>query len=179
MPLPAFGLPVLGGGAYRFPAGRPALLVFWWSECPTCRLSLPVIAAACRAAGRAADVCLIAQEPPADRPVIEAAGIPCPVLDDGALETAWRFGIDAVPAVILAGPSGEELQRFVGFARADWETLFARLRELTGCEPPAVDWSGFPAWRPGCGPRNFLPAEYERLEAALGPFQPPPGGNTR
>ncbi|MEJ5221317.1 MAG: TlpA disulfide reductase family protein [Tepidiforma sp.] len=179
MSLPPFELPVLGGRTLRFPTGRTALLIFWWSECPTCRLSLPIIAAACRAFGGSADVAVIAQDPPADRPVLEAAGAACPVLDDAALETAWRFGVDAVPAVILAGPSGEELQRFVGFARADWEALFDRLRARTGCEPPAIDWSGFPAWRPGCGPRNFLPAEYERLQAALGPFQPPPGGNTR
>lgn len=179
MSLPPFRLVDDAGEARSFPTGRHALLVFWWSECPTCRLSLPVIAAACRAFGAALDAWLIAQEPPADLPALREGGFTCPVLDDGALETSWRFSVDAVPTVILADPAGTGLRRFVGFTPGDWDALFADAARLVGATPPAIDWAAYPAWRPGCGPRNFLPAVYERLEATLGPFQPPPGGNAR
>jgi len=177
--LPPFTLLDQAGQPRAFPSGRHALLIFWWHECPTCQLSLPVLAAVCGAYGADLDLWVVAQDAPADRAALEAAGFACPVLDDAHLETAWRYGIDAVPTVILAGPAGEEQLRFVGFARADWEGLFGRLQAVTGAAPPPIDWGAFPAWRPGCGPRHFLPGAYERLEAAHGPFVPPPGGNAR
>lgn len=179
MPLPSFILTDSEGTPRSFPTGRHTLLIFWWSECPTCRLSLPVIAAACRTYSGQLELWLIAQEPSTDLQALRTGEFTCPILDDGLLQTSWRFGIDAVPTIILADPQGEELIRFVGFTPGHWDELFAEAARLTGATPPSLDWSSYPAWRPGCGPRNFLPETYERLAAALGPFQPPPGGNAR
>ena len=95
----------------------------------------------------------------------EAHGLTLPLLDDSALAVSFACDLDTVPTIILADGSGAELRQFVGFAKADWQSLFAELASISGVAPPEIDWSAYPEMRPGCGSKSVEPGIAERLAA--------------
>ncbi|MGE5597066.1 MAG: TlpA family protein disulfide reductase [Hyphomicrobiales bacterium] len=163
--LPAFELADAAGARYAFPTGRAALLCFVKEDCPTCQLSMPLIRAAHEAFGERMDVWAIGQDAEGNAKLIEQFGYEGPMLDDSALRVSYRYELDTVPTVILAGSEGEELSRFVGFGKDDWQQLFGRLISETLAPAPVVDWSQYPDSRPGCGSKSVEPGIAERLAA--------------
>jgi hypothetical protein len=160
-----FRLDDLDGQERVFPGERPAVLCFVKEDCPTCQLTLPLVEAAHRRFGELVDVWLIAQDADRGRALRGRLDGPTPVLDDSALRVSFAYGLDTVPTVVQAGPGGEQRRRFVGFDRRAWQELLGDLATITGADPPAVDWSAYPAARPGCGARNVDPSVADRLEA--------------
>ncbi|MGH7879072.1 MAG: peroxiredoxin family protein, partial [Candidatus Binataceae bacterium] len=79
-----FTLDALDGAARTFPSGRPALLCFVKEDCPTCGLSMPLIEAAYRAFGGAADVLAIGQDREGNAALVERHQLAVPMLDDSA-----------------------------------------------------------------------------------------------
>ncbi len=171
--LPPFTLTAADGEPRAFPTGRHALLVFVKEDCPTCTLSAPLIDAAGGAFGEAMDTWVITQD--AEGPTVFGDRISSgmPVLDDSKLGVSYNFDLDTVPTVILADGEGNELERFVGFAKDDWLALYERLIGITRSPAPVVEWAAFPAWRPGCGSKSVEPGIAERLaaEAAGSPIR--------
>jgi hypothetical protein len=163
--LPPFALSDTSGTTLSFPTGRHALLCFVKEDCPTCVLSMPLIVAAQQAFGGAVDVWAIGQDAAGNAALVERFALPGPMLDDSALGVSYRYDLDTVPTVILAGPDGTELRQFVGFGRQDWQDLFAELARLSGKAVPAVDWASYPESRPGCGSKSVEPGIAERLAA--------------
>lgn len=164
-PLPPFVLADAAGREYAFPTGRHALLFFVKEDCPTCVLSAPLMDAAGAAFGRAIDVFVITQDEAGPGAFGSRISADVPVLDDGALKVSYAYDLDTVPTVVLAGPNGERLRDFVGFAQADWKSLYDEVSVISGRAAPEVDWSGYPEWRPGCGSRSVEPGIAERLAA--------------
>ena len=163
--LPAFSLRDQSAGERSFPSGRPALLAFVKEDCPTCGTSMPLIEGAHRAFGDGVDVWAVGQEAKGNAALVERYGLTLPMLDDSELGVSFRYDLDTVPTVLLAGADGEELRRFVGFGRDDWRSLYSQLGELSGAAAPAVEWGDYPESEPGCGARNVEPGIAERLEA--------------
>jgi len=162
-----FRLGDLDGRERAFPAGRETLLCFVKDDCPTCQLTLPLVEAAHRRFGELADVWLIAQDDDGGRAIASRLEGRIPVLDDSGLGVSVDYDLDTVPTVVHASPDGEPRRRLVGFDRRAWRELLDDLARLTGAEGPVVDWSTYPATRPGCGARNVDPSVAERLEAAM------------
>jgi hypothetical protein len=165
--LPAFDLMDVFGIHHTFPTGRPALAVFAKEDCATCQLSAPLIDAAGAAFGGAMDTLVVTQDEGGTGVFGHRLSSGMPVLDDRKLHTSYRYDLDTVPAVFLADGSGEPVMSFVGFAKADWQALFARMSDLTGLPEPEVSWESFPEWRPGCGSRSVEPGIAERLAAEM------------
>jgi hypothetical protein len=163
--LPTFSLPDLEGQTRAFPTGRPALLCFVKEDCPTTGMSLPLIEAAHGAFSDAVDVWAIGQDGPGNAAFVENAGLTLPMLDDGPLRVSYAYDIDTVPTLILADGPGNQLRRFHGFGKADWQSLVTELTRLTGLPAPAVDWNAYPESRPGCGSKSVEPGIAERLAA--------------
>lgn len=163
--LPAFSLPDAAGEPRSFPTGRFALLCFVKEDCPTCQLSMPLIESAHRAFGSGLDVWAVGQDAEGNARLVDQFALELPMLDDSALRVSYAYDLDTVPTVILADGAGNELERSVGFAKADWQRFFARMAELTGLPAPADDLSAYPAWRPGCGSKSVEPGIAERLAA--------------
>ena len=163
--LPAFSLRDQSAGERRFPSGRPALLAFVKEDCPTCGTSMPLIEGAHRAFGEVVDVWAVGQEAEGNAALVDRYGLTLPMLDDSELGVSFRYDLDTVPTVLLAGADGEELRRFVGFGRDDWRSLYAQLGELCGAAAPPVAWDEYPESEPGCGARNVEPGIAERLAA--------------
>jgi hypothetical protein len=165
--LPAFTLSDASAAGFAFPTGRHSLLCFVKEDCPTCVLSMPLIQAAAETFGEAMDVWCIGQDADGNARLVERFGLIAPMLDDSKLHVSYRYDLDTVPTVILAGPNGDELERFVGFGRDDWQRLFHRLITITLAPPPVIDWSAYPVSRPGCGSKSVEPGIAERLAAEM------------
>ena len=163
--LPAFTLADDAGIERSFPPGKPALLCFVKADCPTCVLSMPLIEAAHRAFGAKIDVWAIGQEREGNAQLVKRFQLTAPMLDDSALAVSFAYDLDTVPTVLLTGVEGTELEQFVGFSQDDWRALFERLAGMTGEAAPAIDWSTYPQWRPGCGSKSVEPGIAERLAA--------------
>lgn len=165
--LPSFTLRDAAGAEYAFPGGRSALLCFVKEDCPTCVLSMPLIAAAWDAFGENMDVWTIGQDAEGNARLVERFGMGGPMLDDSNLHVSYRYDLDTVPTVILTDREGNEMERFVGFAKTDWQALFERLITVTLSPAPVIDWSPYPEWRPGCGSKSVEPGIAERLAAEM------------
>jgi hypothetical protein len=126
---------------------------------------MPLIEAAHRAFGERIDVWAIGQEAKGNALLEARYGLTLPLLDDSGLHVSYAFDLDTVPTIILADSSGEEVRRFVGFGKEDWQALYAKLSALSGKVPPAVDWNAYPESRPGCGSLSVMPGYMERLAA--------------
>src|SRR5579875_1517818 len=162
--LPAFALPAMDGRERAFPTGRPALLAFVKEDCPTCVLTMPLLARAEQAfAGAPIDVLIVGQEAAGNRKLAEQFGTR-PLLDDSSLHVSFAYDLDTVPAIFLAAPDGTALRELVGFHKGDWQALWAELERLAGDDQP-VEWDGYPDFRPGCGSKSVEPGIAERLEA--------------
>jgi hypothetical protein len=126
---------------------------------------MPLIQAAHEAFGEHIDIWAIGQDAGGNASLVDRFGLTAPMLDDSALAVSFRYDLDTVPTIVLADGDGEEVERFVGFGRADWQALFQRLITTTLGPPPIVDWAGYPESRPGCGSRSVEPGIAERLAA--------------
>ncbi len=166
--LPAFSLRDSGGHVRAFPTGRAVLLCFVKEDCPTCVLSLPLIEAAARAFGDAADVWAITQDVDGGSSLAARHGVALPLLNDSALRVSYASGLDTVPALVLADGTGHALRRFVGFGKHDWQELYVQLSQLTARTVPVIDWARYPESRPGCGSKSVEPGVAERLAAETG-----------
>ncbi|MEP6870583.1 MAG: TlpA family protein disulfide reductase [Anaerolineaceae bacterium] len=165
--LPSFALHDAAGAEYAFPCGRHTLLCFVKEDCPTCLLSMPLIAAAWDSFGDSVDVWAIGQDADGNARLVERFAMDGPMLDDSKLHVSYRYDLDTVPTVILADAEGNEMERFVGFGKADWQALFERLLTITLSSAPLVNWSTYPEMRPGCGSKSVEPGIAERLAAEM------------
>lgn len=156
--LPPFSLADMSGEDRTFPTGSPTLVCFVKEDCPTCNLVMPLL----QAASDAGDVPLLAagQTRDGNRTLIDRHGLTMPLLDDSTLKVSFAYDVETVPLVLAANADGEEVDRLVGFDRAEWRTFFE------GHLPNAVvDWDALPKWRPGCGSLTQDPVIAERLRA--------------
>ena len=163
--LPPFLLEDAAGRGVDFPAGRAAVICFLKEDCPTCNEVTPLLEALHRAFGDALDVHLVGQTTEGNALLAQRHALTAPVLDDSRLKVSFAYDIDTVPTLFLADADGRETRVLTGFVRDEWQALAEHLATLTGLPAPAVDWSGLPAWRPGCGSLSVDPVIAERLRA--------------
>src|SRR5690606_23155536 len=129
-PAPAFALPDLDGVTRRLEdyRGRPVILYFWTSACPTCRGELPHVNrlwAEYRAAGL--EVLLVDFREPLDvvRRTASERRYAAPVLlDDTGDVTGRLYGVWGTPTVYVIDRAGRLIARGVG--PRDWTTPAAR-----------------------------------------------------
>ncbi len=118
------------------------IVAFVKRDCPTCELVAPVLAAL----ARRVPLAVYSQDDPAFPPHLA-------VVDDTDLAVSWHHAIEAVPT-LLRVVDGGEVERVVGWHRAEWQ-------DLTGVEDLGA---GLPDWRPGCGSLSVDPVHARALE---------------
>jgi hypothetical protein len=163
--LPAFSLRDQVDRDRSFPGGRPALVVMVKEDCPTCGIVMPLLEAFHRAYAGELDVLVVGQTREGNALLIDRHGLTCTVLDDSRLKVSFAYDIDLVPSAFVADAQGRELQRVLGFDRAEWQTLDATLAGLAGKPVAPIDWQTLPLWRPGCGSLSVDPRFADRLRA--------------
>jgi hypothetical protein len=137
------------------PAGRavspsaPAdgLLAVVKSDCPTCRLIVPVLR---QLTANDHAFTVYTQDDPSF-----PEGLPA--VDDTDLEHSYRLGVQVVPTLIRVRDR-RETARAVGWDRTEWEETSG----YPGLGP------GLPARRPGCGSKTDEPGVRERLDVLYG-----------
>ncbi len=133
---------------YR-PDGKPALLVFLETDCPTCRLTVPYLN---RLAKDAARVIGVSQDSEAaTRQFVEELSVAFPVELDRDLSLSRAYDPVAVPALFLLDGDGRVSRAEIGFDKESLNGIAAAL----GCPPVAGAYDGAPASKPGCSSRHL------------------------
>ncbi|MGA0878558.1 MAG: thioredoxin [Ilumatobacteraceae bacterium] len=120
------------------------LVIVVKEDCATCRLVVPVIR---YLQTRDLPVEVYVQDDPNFPPETNAR-------HDTDLSFSWHHDIETVPTVIRVA-DGREVQRTVGWNRADWELV-------TGVSSLG---DGLPEFRPGCGSLSVDPDRVDQLRA--------------
>lgn len=124
------------------PALPEGLVVFVKRECETCRMVGGLLATL--------DVTVYTQDDPEFPVGVEA-------VHDADLSMSWHHDIETVPT-LLRVVDGAEVDRTVGWSRADW-------RRITGDDSLGAD---LPPMRPGCGSMSVDPDAVDALDAKFG-----------
>src|SRR5262249_12148978 len=95
-----FSLPQLDGRDWRLERGIPALLVFFETDCPTCRLTIPYLNRLAQALEGKAEIVGISQDGEAStRELVEQAPIKFRVVLDRDLRVSRAYDPQAVPTL--------------------------------------------------------------------------------
>jgi peroxiredoxin len=133
----------------HFPKGESCLLVFFETDCPTCRLSIPYLN---RLALQAARVVGISQDSETlTTQFSEQTSANFPIQVDSGLRLSRAYDPIAVPAFVLVGSDGVVKRAQIGF---DKDELNAIANEM-GRQPIADLHDGAPRRKPGCSSRHL------------------------
>jgi len=94
---------------------RPALLVFWASHCPSCKVELPVLQRVAKAYAGRIDVVTIADDDPQALALTAARlKLSLPVLVDADARVSQQFDVFTIPYNVMVGADRKVLTDFVG-----------------------------------------------------------------
>jgi len=122
---------------------RDGLVAVVKRDCPTCELTVPVLA---ELAARGALTVFTQDDPTFPEAIADR-------IDDTRLDMSHSLKIEVVPTLIRR-TAGTEADRTYGWDRAEWE----RVAGIVGLG------AGLPQQRPGCGAKNIEPGVIERLK---------------
>ncbi len=132
--------------------GKPWLVVFLETDCPTCWLSVSYLN---KLAKQSISVFGISQDDAAlTRRFVEQAPVAFPVEVDHGLRLSRAYDPVAVPAFFLIGGDGRVIRSHIGFDKDEMNAVAAEL----GCEPVADPYDGAPKSKPGCSSRHLEPS---------------------
>jgi peroxiredoxin len=169
---PGFSLTRLDGTAVRFESvapSKPLLLVFFETDCPTCRLALPYLNRISRELGESSSILGISQD--GDRPtreLVEQAPIEFPVALDGGLSVSKLYDPVAVPTLFLIGSDRRILRTVSGFDKRALNEIATAMAgtPLTVAEP----FDGAPETKFGCTSRHLEGTLEGELAEAANPY---------
>lgn len=155
---PHFTLPDLDGGTFEFTGGS-VLLVFFETDCPTCRLLLPYLN---RLADhlRATNVKIVAisqDDQDATQRAVGQFPVRFPVALDRELNVSRKYDPAAVPALFWLDELGKIARTQLGFSKNELNSLSAEICAATGVEPAHIAdaYDGRPNFKPGCLSRHL------------------------
>ncbi|MGE0128867.1 MAG: TlpA family protein disulfide reductase [Blastocatellales bacterium] len=172
---PPFSLSRLDGDDHKLrklPIGKPSLLVFFETDCPTCRLTIPYLNRLARTLGENAEVIGVSQDgEAATKELIEQAPIEFTVLLDRDLSVSLEYDPQAVPTLFLIGGGGKIARTSVAFDKDELNAIAAEMLREAGVEPfeLAGKHDGAPQTKPGCVSRHLEPHPELRTEGELAP----------
>src|SRR5262245_64172921 len=104
----SFSLPQFDGGDWRLELGKPSLLIFFETDCPTCQLTIPYLNRLAQAIDGKAEVVGISQDGEvATRELVEQAPIKFTVVLDRDLSVSREYDPQAVPTLRLIDAVGK------------------------------------------------------------------------
>ena len=179
LPAPGTTAPsfALGSGTLRQTFDKtedhPATLLFFVKhDCATCDLTAPVvqrIGEALMPAGLR--VLTISQSNASDTAAFaDRHSLSVPVVLDDDLEVSYRYGFDAVPALVLTTPDRTVLGSLEGWSKTEMTELVSLAATRCGTTPPPIDngVDPLPEHRPGCASRVHDPDIARRLAVRHG-----------
>lgn len=173
---PSFSLGRLDGTGWALDDanGQPTLLVFFETDCPTCRLTIPYLNRLARELGASsANILGISQD--GERPTIELAEalpISFPVALDHDLKVSRLYDPVAVPTLFLIDSRGKIIETQIGFDKRTLNSIATKMAEAIGGEPLIVaePFDGSPESKPGCSSRHLEAAIEGGPAPAVNPY---------
>src|SRR5271163_3221396 len=127
-----------------------ALIVFFETDCPTCRLAVPYL----NKLVRGARVIGISQDDQAaTNQFRQQLATAFPVQRDFGLALSRSFDLTFVPSLFLIDRNGRVLRSHFGFDKSVLNEIAAQM----GCAPVAEKFDGAPQSKPGCTSRHLEP----------------------
>jgi peroxiredoxin len=164
---PLFSLPRLDGGDWRLEVGKPSLLVFFETDCPTCQLTIPYLNRLAESLDGKAEVIGISQDGEASTlELVEQAPIKFTVVLDRDLSVSREYDPQAVPTLFLIDAAGKITRTSVAFDKAELNAIAAEMLNAIGVAPfeLAGRRDGAPETKPGCVSRHLEPRQELRTE---------------
>ncbi len=159
---PRFALPRLDGTLWQSSleaAGRVTLLVFFETDCPSCRLMLPYLNRLAGILGLdKANIVGISQDSSeTTRELVEQLQLSFPVLLDRDLSLSRQYDPVAVPALFLLDRAGKVTHTQIAFDKQELNAIAAAMSEAAGQPPVTIadPHDGAPATKPGCSSRHL------------------------
>ena len=157
---PPFSLRRLDGTAWNLTdetAGRPGILFFFETDCPSCRLSVPYFKRLADWLGDSAAVVGISQDPvEPTREIVSRLGMDFSVVLDTDLSVSRLYDPLAVPTLFLVDAEGRIVRQHTGFEKAAFNEWAVVLGGLIGKEAVEIadPFDGVPQNKPGCVSRH-------------------------
>ncbi len=168
---PYFSLSLLDGAHWSFPedaAGKPALFIFFETDCPTCHLTIPYINRLAQLVSESASIVGISQDGEEQTlTLVKRLPILFPVLLDTGLGVTRAFDPVAVPTLFLVNAAGRIIRTQIGFNKQEINEIASAIATAGGFEPPMIaePFDGNPDRRVGCVSRHLeLLGEGEEAE---------------
>lgn len=169
---PGFSLTGLNGGTELLDAGphaRPRLLVFFETDCPTCRLTIPYLNRLSQELNDASAILGISQdEERPTRELVEQARISFPVALDRDLGVTKLYDPEAVPTLFLIGSDGCIVKTLGGFDKRALNEIASAM--AGGPLTIAERFDGAPDTKYGCTSRHLEADSEGELAAAANPY---------
>jgi peroxiredoxin len=173
---PSFSLRRLDGNNWTLDGanGEPTLLVFFETDCPTCRLTIPYINRLVRELGASsASVLGISQD--GEHPTIEMAEallISFPIALDPDLKVSRMYDPVAVPTLFLIDSRGKIIEIQIGFDKQTLNSIATKMAEAVGVAPfiIAEPFDGSPESKPGCSSRHLEAHTEGGLAPTVNPY---------
>jgi hypothetical protein len=142
--------------------GKPALVVFFETDCPTCQLTLPYLNPL---VGDSIQLLGISQDSESStREFVRQLQIAFAVEIDRNLSVSRAYNPQSVPSIFLLDQEGRVVRTLVGFDKAGLNEMAAGL----GRPPIAPEHDGAPSWKPGCSSRHLEPVTSSEGEEMSG-----------
>ncbi|MBK6797420.1 MAG: TlpA family protein disulfide reductase [Acidobacteria bacterium] len=159
---PQFVLPGLDGTEIEIHPGSGGclyLLVFFETDCPTCRLTFPYLntlaglleAGSCRIIGVSQDSLSSTRE------FVDQMEVSFPVLHDGEWKVTRAYDPLAVPTIFLIGQDGNVAKTQIAFDKKDLNEIAGLVLKGTPNQSVTLagEFDGNPASKPGCTSRHL------------------------
>lgn len=132
------------------PGSGAALVVFFETDCPTCRLAVPYLN---KLAERARVIGISQDDDVATNAFVRQLATAFTVQRDPDFVLSRAFDLSFVPSLFLLGPDGRVLRSHFGFDKSVLNEMAGQLQ----CPPVAEEFDGVPHSKPGCMSRHLEP----------------------
>lgn len=168
---PAFSLARLDDTTLHFESvsGRPRLLIFFETDCPTCRLAIPYVnrlASMIDSSDRIIGISQDGKRPTRD--LIEQTGINFPVVLDYDLKITKQYDPIAVPTLFLVGLDGVIQKTLGGFDKSELNQIASMMNGMTTVIAEPFD--GAPDSKFGCVSRHLESTGEGEIAEAVNPY---------
>ena len=126
----------------------PTLLIFFETDCPTCRLTIPYLNRLAKEAGSASIIGISQDSEAATRDLVQQLPIDFPVVLDHDLNVSRAYDPIAVPTLFLIGEGGRVLASEIGFDKASLNAMAGVVAEARGLECGIARVCGVPHSKP-------------------------------
>lgn len=144
------------------------LLLFFETDCPTCRLIIPYLNRLTNSVARQSIIGVSQDPEKSTRELIEQLGTEFPVAIDEGLKLTRAFDPVAVPTLFLIGPQGKVIRNLSGFEKRGLNEIASLLagKEMVIAEP----WDGAPDSKFGCTSRHLEDVGEGQIAEAANPY---------